>query len=45
MLIYPSQKKTDMQDDFFAGAHNRVLDGSVDIHELGKEIEKLFTGK
>jgi Kef-type K+ transport system membrane component KefB len=45
LLIYPSQKKTDMQDDFFAGAHNRVLDGSVDIQELGKEIEKLFTGK
>lgn len=45
LLIYPSQRKAEVQDDFFAGAHNTILDGSVDIQGLGKEIEKLFTRK
>ncbi|WP_262919422.1 hypothetical protein [Niabella hibiscisoli] len=44
-MIYPSQKTADIQEDFFAGAHNRILDGSVDIQGLGKDIERLFTRK
>jgi len=45
LLIYPSQRKADAQEDSFAGAHNRILDGSVDIQGLGKDIERLFTRK
>lgn len=42
LLIYPSQTKTAPEDDFYTSDHHKVMDGTVDIQSLGKELEKFF---